>query len=525
MSINSIRNLVEIANEKTPKKIALIDKIGKLTYNEVYEQVNKLAHYISTLELEKGARIGIYSNKNNQKVLSILAVLSTDYVLVPITKFLKAEQVEYIIKDCAIACMITDEQKLKTLKETTYSGKIITVESCDEDIVSFKEIYKCYSSNYECSIKGHDNAVITYSFASSGFPKGVVICHKNLIDSARIVYNYLDIKEDDVLSGLLSFSFDYGLNQIFTSFYARATFAIYTFFTPSDFFAHIMKDKVTVLAAMPVHFSSMFDEDSHRLPSPSQLEHVRVITSSGGNVTSTMIEKIQEYFQNAKFYSMSGHTEAFRSAFLDPSQIKIRPNSIGKAILDVDLYVINEKGYECAPREVGQLIHRGAGIYRGFWNSQEDTNNSFKSIKILENVIDLQQGLTDEVVVATGDYVYKDEEGYIYFVSRCDDMIKTSGYRISPLEIETVVYENISQIKECAVFGIENEKIEEEVVLVYSGTKELVKNEIIFELKKHLPSYMIPTIIVFKANIPMSSNDNSKIDKEALKKELEQKNS
>ncbi len=525
MSINSIRNLVEIANEKTSSKIALIDKFGKLTYGEVYEQVNKLAHYITTLELEKGARIGIYSNKNNQKVISILAVLSTDYVLVPITKLLKAEQVEYIIKDCDISCMITDEQKLKTLKETSYNGKIITVESCDEDIVSFKEIYKCYSSSYDCSIKGHDNAAITYSFAGSGFPKGVVISHKNLIDSARVVYNYLEIKEDDVLSGLLSFSFDYGLNQIFTSFYARATFAIYTFFTPTDFFAHILKDKVTVIGAMPVHFSQMFDEDSHRLPSPSQLEHVRVITSSGANVTMTMIEKIEEYFPKAKFYSMSGHTEAFRSAYLDPSQIKIRPNSIGKAIPDVDLYVINEKGYECAPREVGQLIHRGAGIYRGFWNSQEDTDNSFKSIKILENVIDLQQGLTDEVVVATGDYAYKDEEGYIYFVCRHDDMIKTSGYRISPLEIETVVYENIPEVKECAVFGIENEKIEEEVVLVYSGTKELAKNEIIFELKKHLPSYMIPTTIVFKANMPMDSKDKSKIDKGALKEEIVRGNS
>jgi len=171
MSINSIRNLVEIANEKTPNKIAIIDKVGKFTYSEVYEQVNKLAHYITTLELEKGARIGVYSNKNNQKVISILAVLSTDYVLVPITKLLKAEQVEYIIKDCEIECMITDEQKLKTLKETSYSGKIITVESCDDDIVSFKEIYKCYSSSYECSIKGHDNAVITYSFASKWFPK------------------------------------------------------------------------------------------------------------------------------------------------------------------------------------------------------------------------------------------------------------------------------------------------------------------------------------------------------------------
>ena len=310
------------------------------------------------------------------------------------------------------------------------------------------------------------------------------------------------------------------MNQLFTSFYARATFSIYTFFTPSDFFAHILKDKVTILAAMPIHFTMMFDEDSHRLPSPSQLDNVRVITSSGGNVTPSMIEKIETYYTNAKFYSMSGHTEAFRSAYLCPSQLKIRPNSIGKAIPDVDLYVVNEEGYECKPREVGQLIHRGAGIYKGFWKSKEDTDNSFKSIKILEKVLNLENGLIDEVVVATGDYVYKDEEGYIFFVSRHDDMIKTSGYRISPLEIETVVLNNIKDIKECAVFGIENEKIEEEVVLVYTASSELAKNEIIFELKKHLPTYMVPTTIIFKANLPMQSKDTSKIDKEVLKKDI-----
>jgi len=520
MSINSIRNLVEIANKKLPHKVAMIDKNEQLTYEEVFEKVNKLAHYIRTLGFEKGARIGVYANKNIQNAVSILAILSSDYVFVPIPKLLKSEQVKYIINDCDISCMITDEQKLTTLKETAFDGKIITIESCDKELVSFEEIYKCYSSEYECSIKGHDNAAITYSFASSGFPKGVVISHKNLIDSARVVHNYLQIQEDDILSGILSFSFDYGLNQLFTSLYARATFCLYTFFTPSDFFAHIIKNKITILAVMPIHFTMMFDEDSHRLPSPQQLENVRVISSSGGIVTNSMIDEIEKYYTNAQFYSMSGHTEAFRSAYLEPSQLKIRPNSIGKAIPDVDLYVINEEGYECKPREVGELIHRGAGIYKGFWNSKEDTDNSFKSIQILENVIDLKNGLIDEVVVATGDYVYKDEEGYIFFVSRHDDMIKTSGYRISPLEIETVTYNNIEKIKECAVFGLENEKIEEEIVLVYSGVSELPKNKIIFELKKHLPSYMIPSTILYKANMPMQSKDSNKIDKKALKNEI-----
>ena len=198
-------------------------------------------------------------------------------------------------------------------------------------------------------------------------------------------------------------------------------------------------------------------------------------------------------------------------------KLKIRPNSIGKAIPDVELYIINEEGEACKPREVGELIHRGACIYKGYWNSPQDTDIRFKSIKILDKVLNLEGHLSDETVVASGDYVYKDEEGYIYFHSRKDNMIKTSGYRVSPEEIEKVIYDNIQDITSCTVFGIENEMIEEEIVLVYASASELSKNEILFELKKHLPSYMIPSQIIYKKSIPLHFG---KINTTLLKEEL-----
>ncbi len=194
---------------------------------------------------------------------------------------------------------------------------------------------------------------------------------------------------------------------------------------------------------MPVNISQMFDEDLHRIPSAELFANVKTITSSGGNVTAKMIKDCKNTFQNADFYSMHGLTEAFRSTYLDPSQVQIRPDSIGKAIPDVELYVINEEGKECGVREVGELIHRGGYIYRGFWNAPEQNAERFKSVQILKDVINLEGQLTDELVVATGDYVYKDEEGYFYFVSRQDDMIKTRGFRVSPYEIESVVAKKI----------------------------------------------------------------------------------
>ena len=520
MTVNSVRNLLEIASEEFADKVALIEKEKKLTYCQLFEKVNQIANYFSKLDLKKGSRIGIYSNKSIEQVIAILALLSTDYVFVPITRLLKPEQVEYIINDCNIKCIITDKAKIKDIQKIDYSGKIVSYEATGGDIVSFEEIYKCYDKKYECSIYGHNNAAITYSFATSGFPKGIVITHRNLIDGARIVSKYLGIKKDDVISGVLSFNLDYGLNQIFCSLYKKATLAIHRFVLPSDFFAHLINDKVTILPLMPINITQMFDEESHKLPSPEHLKNIKTITSSGGKITTKMIQNIDKFFPNAKFFSMHGLSEAFRSAYLDPRQIHIRPTSIGKAIPDVELYIINEEGQECKPREIGELIHRGACIYKGYWNSPEESAKRFKSIKILEKVIDLEGELTDEIVVASGDYVYKDEEDYIYFVSRKDDMIKTSGYRVSPYEIESVVYDRISKIKECAVFSIENEEIEEEIVMVYNAENELPKNEIIFEMKKHLPNYMIPSIIIYKKSLPITSTHQRKIDKEALKKEI-----
>jgi acyl-coenzyme A synthetase/AMP-(fatty) acid ligase len=200
--------------------------------------------------------------------------------------------------------------------------------------------------------------------------------------------------------------------------------------------------------------------------------------------------------------------------------VKIRPDSIGKPIPDVELYVLNEQGKECAPREVGELIHRGGYIYRGFWNAPEQNEQRFKSVEILKDVISLEGQLCDEIVVASGDYVYKDEEGYFYFVSRHDDMIKTRGFRVSPYEIESVVRKNIPQIDQCAAFGIDNELIEEEIVLVYSAANEITEKEILFELKKHLASYMIPSRVVYKTSLPLVQSDKNQINKNELKREL-----
>lgn len=520
MSINCMRALIEKANKKSPHSIAVIDGKQKLTYNELFTKVNQVAHYLSEMELPRGSRIGIYSYKGAEQVIAILAVMSTEHIFVPISRLLKPEQVKHIIDDCEISCIITDKAKLKSIDEVDYKGTIITYETTRSDMVSFEEIYKCCTKKYDCVIGGHSNAVITYTVGSSSLPKGIVITHRNLVDSARVASQYLDIKKEDVISGILPFTFDYGLNQICCTIYKRATIAVHSILLSADFFNHVLNDKVTIIPLMPIHITQMFDDESMRVPNPKLLSNVRLITSSGGKLSDKMIKDIANNYTNAEFYSMHGLTEAFRSTYLEPRQLKIRPESIGKPIPDVEIYVVNEEGFECKPREVGELIHRGGYIYKGYWNAKEETDKLYKSIKVLEKVVNLDGDLTDEIVVCSGDYVYKDEEGYIYFVSRKDEIIKSCGFRFSPAEIEKVVYENLSFVKECAVFSVENEKIEEEIVMVYSALKEVAKNEILFELKKHLPNHMIPATVIYKEKLPQISQSNGQIDKEILKRKV-----
>ncbi len=520
MTVNTVRALLQTAARTAPDKIALVHANRQLTYATLLERVDRIAHYLQSLELPRGSRIGIYSDKSIDQVVAILAILSTDLVIVPITRLLKTEQVRHILQDAGITLVVTDAKKIETIEATGFKGRIVTYTPDERASVSFQEIEKCHPAEFTSRVNPHDNAAITYTFASTGNPGGIVIDHRAFFEGAAIVSTYLRINQADVISGTLSFNLDYGLNQIFTALYNQATLAIHRFALPTDFFAHLIDDGVTVLPLMPIHVTQMFDTDAHRIPKPEHFAKLRAITSSGGNLTRAMIRNLTTHFPKAELYAMHGLSEAFRSAYLEPSQIHIRPDSIGKAVPGVELFIMNEKGEACRPREVGELIHRGACIYKGYWNAPEETAKRFKSIKILQKIVAPEGALTDEIVVASGDYVYADEEGYLYFVGRKDDMIKTQGYRVNPYEIESIVSRYLPQIVECAVFAIPDDEIEEAIVMVYGADRPIPKNEILFELKKHLPHYMLPVHILHRTDMPRQSLHSRTIDKQALKNEV-----
>ena len=186
MTVNSIRCLLEKASSRYPNKCAIKFGDESYSYSELKERIDKIASYLMSLNLPKGSRVGIYSDKSCSQVIAILATLSTPYTLVPITRLLKPEQVKYIINDCSISCMLTDSKKIDRVKATGFDGEIITFDVSGSDCVSFAEIYKCYRADFSSDIRGHDNAVITYSFSTIGDPKGIVIDHRALFDGAAI---------------------------------------------------------------------------------------------------------------------------------------------------------------------------------------------------------------------------------------------------------------------------------------------------------------------------------------------------
>ena len=380
-----------------------------------------------------------------------------------------------------------------------------------EDIAYWYDIRDILENrHFEDSQISDDVANIIYTSGSTGKPKGVVITHRNLIEGAEIVSGYLEITDEDRLVSVLPFNFDYGLNQLTSSILKGATLVLHKFFLANDLLRVLESEKITGFAGMNPIWVKIFNE-KFESSKEYDFSNLRYITNSGGKVPESIVKKIRAFFPQTKIYLMYGLTEAFRSTYLPPHEVDKRPNSIGKAIPGVEILVVNEKGEECKPGEVGELVHRGALITRGYWNDPEKTEKVFKKNPLLKD-----QKHLNESVVFSGDLAMKDEEGFLYFISRKDEMIKTMGYRVSPTEVEEVLIK-IDGVADAVVFGKEIDTGDQIIVAVVQTNSDISsENHIRTQSKKYLPEYMIPREIYFEKEFPKTAN--GKIDRSYLKK-------
>ncbi len=494
-----------------------------LTYSELANEINQWGQFLISVGLQRNDRIAIYLEKRIETVIAIFSSSLASTAFVPVNPLLKADQVEYILNDCGARLLVTSVSRWHSIKASLehcprlkmvilVDGDGETAERFAYRVVELNQIRLAQTWQKTCQeveCIESDMAAILYTSGSTGKPKGVVLSHRNLIAGALAVSEYLENTSSDRILAVLPLSFDYGLNQVMTAMNVGATVVLANYLVPNDICRLVEREKITGLAAVPPLWHQLVERRW------STNLSLRYITNSGGAVHRPLLDKLKVTFPSAKIFLMYGLTEAFRSTYLPPEQIDLRPDSIGKAIPGEEIFVVNSNGTLCVADEVGELVHRGSLVSKGYWNAPEKTKERFRPLPFAVSEI-----CTTELAVWSGDKVRKDAEGYLYFVGRDDEMIKVSGYRISPTEIEEIVCQ-IEGILEVAAFGVENIELGQSVALALHCRKKSQDTieKIRSECKLRLPNYMQPEIIeVFHE--PLPRNGNGKIDRKKLQTDL-----
>lgn len=499
---------------------AIVHKESTWSFQQLQQLVHQQALALQGVHLKSQQRVAVYLPKQIETVTSYLAISKAGGVFIPVNPVLKAAQVAYILNDCNVQILITSKNRLDSLAPVLENcpdlHTIILIENdtthqpdsaLPQRLLGWQDFLdSAYQHTIMPSIIDTDMAAILYTSGSTGKPKGVVLSHRNIVTGAKSVSEYLNITSSDRLLAVLPFSFDYGLNQLTASLLKGACCVLLDYLLPKDVINALKTHQITGLAAVPPLWAQL-----STLEWPQSInEHLRYMTNSGGKMPKSVLTAIRQKVPDSQFFLMYGLTEAFRSTYLPPDQIDARPDSIGKAIPNAEILVVREDGSPCAPHEPGELVHRGSLVAMGYWNDPAKTAERFRP-----SPSQLKELPLTEVAVWSGDTVTRDEEGYLYFVGRKDDMIKTSGYRVSPTEIEEVIYAS-GLAKEAAAIGIEHLTLGQAVLVVISpeDSAGFQEQALLNVCKAQLPNFMIPARIEVMPMLP--KNPNGKIDRKAL---------
>lgn len=532
--------LIAVA-QRTPDAEALIYRSECLSYAQLAINVERAASAFLQQGLQRAQRVGVYLEKRLETVIAMFGASYAGGVFVPINPLLKAEQVRHILADCSVTILVTSAERLASLQlilgqcgglqvilvigavspgalacpanvrilpwqevcEDASGGVVSTVSSTISSTVAHRAI-------------DADMAAILYTSGSTGKPKGVVLSHRNLVAGAASVAGYLGNDCHDRILAVLPLSFDYGLSQLTTAFHAGAAVVVLNHLLPRDILQAVQAERITGLAGVPPLWRGL----AH-LPWPTDCS-LRYITNSGGSMPSSTLRQLQQVLPRAKPYLMYGLTEAFRSTYLPPEELPRRPDSIGKAIPNAEILVVRPDGTPCAANEPGELVHRGALVALGYWNDAVKTAERFRPLQLHQRAH--QDGLPfAEIAVWSGDTVRADAEGFLYFISREDEMIKSSGYRISPGEVEEVLHSHAS-VAEAVAIGVPHPALGQAIVVVASAHENggigigIDVDVLLAACKAQLPGYMVPArIVVHDGSLPR--NANGKIDRNLLRQQ------
>jgi len=500
--------------ERLPDKTAVVSEDRTLTFAELHHEVLATAECLRELGVGPGDRVGVCMEKTVDQLCVFLGALFANAVIVPILPRLKRANIEHIVRNSEMAALVTDSARIDEVSEFSDSTRLIVGHGeIEEDWANLAYMRRHLQPRLFFDRIGADNAAIIYSSGSTGRPKGILISHRNLTDGAEIVAGYLGTGEQDRIACVLSFNFDYGLNQIWQSALTGAALYLHDMAMPNDLFALLAEREITALPLMPVVVTQMFDRRLYKPVATQRYPALRYVCSTGGRLSDKMLDDLRTAFPTTKIYSMFGLTEAFRSTYLDPDKLQTHPRSIGKAIPGCRVLVLDDDDRECAPNVVGQLVQRGATVAKGYWRDPENTARVFRS----------HPDYPGETLVYSGDNVVRDDEGYLYFVSRRDEMIKTRGFRVSPTEVESEVVLH-PKIEAAVAFSIPNIDVGEDIVCAYttSDSTPLDDKRLTQHLKSSLPRHMVPAYFVYFDAFPITGS-GGKIDRTLVKEAARQR--
>ena len=494
----SIGGLVDRAAGTFGDRLAVADGRTALTFDELRDAARVVAASLAESGVVAGARVGVSMRPSVGQVVHMLGTSLAGAVLVPILPNLKPEGIAHVVEDAELSLLIVDPSRTGKLRETFPELKIVS-----GGLGTRGEPEQGHGVRLG---EGSDIAALLYSSGSTGPPKGVVVTHENIVRGAEIVSGYLGTSADDRIASLVSLNFDYGLNQLWQALLTGASLHLHDLAFPRSAFQLLASQRITALPLMPALVHRLFGTRLGGRIGEYDLSAVRYVTSTGGPISAWALSCLQQALPRARIYLMYGLTEAFRSSFLDPACVGERPTSIGKAIPGVDLHVVDDEGRECAPGEIGTLVHRGACVTRGYWNDPAATARTFRRL----------DRFPGETVVWSHDLARKDEDGYLYILGRSDFLIKRDGFRIGPGEIESVA-NAYPGVAESVAVGLPDGDRGQRIVLVWTRTNNARVDAATLRtwLDDRLPQHAVPDELVQVARLPVTASEG-KFDRAAL---------
>ncbi|KPF93688.1 AMP-binding protein [Novosphingobium sp. AAP83] len=480
---------------------ALVLKDHTLSFEALNARVGLLAGWLKSQVPQSGARIATWLPKTELACLMPLAAVRAGLVHVPVNPLLKRAQVAHILGDSGASLLLANKARLDTLE----TGDALC--PVREEPTVWAEAEALGTIVPPSDAAPDSLAAILYTSGSTGRPKGVMLSQANLWLGAVSVAHYLKVQPQDRVLAVLPLAFDYGQNQLLSTWYAGGSVVPLDYLTPRDVVKSVARYGVTTIAAVPPLWLQLAELDWPQ----ETAAHLSRLTNSGGALTPSLVRALRRKFPQADLYPMYGLTEAFRSTYLDPALVDEHPTSIGKAIPFAEILVVNDAGQAAAPDEEGELVHTGPLVAQGYWQDVQRTAERFKPAPSFSEL--------GGMAVWSGDRVRRDPQGLLHFVGRRDAMIKTSGNRVSPQEVEEAAVAT-GFVAEAVALGLPDPQLGAAIHLVVraSGDEAAARAELIPALTRALPNFMVPRHVHWRDAMPVSPN--GKLDRVALAAEL-----